>query len=86
VINTNLGVNTFAKKIISIDEIENIQKNKVLSLVSCIEIKLDGGKIYNFSSFKKRDVAFRLLYAVWKGEPYDNDENLDEDETDLLES
>ena len=64
---TIMGIQT--KKVIKVDEITNLEKKSMLGIFkNSIQITTKTTSYY-FSSFSRRNTAFNLLYAVWKGEP-----------------
>lgn len=64
-------------------DVTGIEKKNVLGFIpNAIEI-ICKNKSYYFCSFAKRNAAYRLLYSVWKGVSFDNQENdVQEDDTE----
>ncbi len=68
------------KKKIKVDEITIIEKKSMLGFIkNSIQITTARESFF-FTSFSNRDNAFKLLYAIWKGEPYEGEKVEEEHE------
>lgn len=66
------------------EDVTEIEKKNVLGFIpNAIEI-ICKGKSYYFCSFSKRNAAYRLLFSVWKGVSYENqDIDAQEEENEI---
>ena len=70
---------------INFNDVINIEKKAVFGFIpNAIEIICKNNKSYYFCSFSKRNAAFKLMYCLWKEEPFTQEEcdQFDEDAND----